>query len=182
MRGGEGAGATPNAPRPPHTRRRCRCLCVCRGWRAAGTGLPELWESVEACWNSKLKCTDSLLRWIAAWCVPKRRPLRRLELDLLNIAVPPDAAAGLVAVLRRSKASLKDFDLVYGDRLWEQLMADGRARERAFLAAIAALRQLTRLDIQNQGANSKSLPVNTVLPTSLQKLFYYCGPLPQQAS
>ena len=192
--GGEagGAGATPprNAHRPPPPRaRRCRCLCVCRTWHAAGAGLPELWECVEAGWASNIgwlssdpECTDPLLRWLDTWCATQQRPLRRLELDLYDLIIAPGVAAGLVAVLHRSATSLQHLRLDYDYRLWEQLVRGKRARKSGFLAAVAALQQLTSLKIVNDGAVSCRLPRSTVLPTSLQRLDYNCGKLPRQIS
>ena len=154
---------------------------MCLAWRAAGAGLPELWESVEAGYPSELKCTEALLRWLAAWCATPQRPLRRLGLYLYGLVIAPGLAAGLVAVLQRSSTSLQHLALWYDRSLGEQLVRGERAQESGFLAAIAALQQLTSLDIRNRGAASHVLPpASTVLPTSLQRLEYNCGELPRQ--
>ena len=152
---------------------------MCLAWRAAGAGLPELWESVEAGYPSELKCTEALLRWLAAWCATPQRPLRRLGLYLYGLVIAPGLAAGLVAVLHRSSTSLQHLKLEYNNSLWEQLMGGERAQESGFLAAIAALQHLTSLDIRNGGAVSCRLPRSTLLPTSLQRLVYDCGELPR---
>ena len=183
--GGE-AGATPprTAHRPPPTRaRRCHCLCVCRGWHAAGAGLHELWECVEAGSLNEYEqeISDPLLRWLAAWCATPQRPLRRLELDLYDLIIAPDVAAGLVAVLRRSSTSLLHLRLEHSNSLWEQLVRGKRARKSGFLAAIAALQQLTSLGIGSR-VTSHVLPPSTVLPTSLQRVDYVCGELRRQVT
>ena len=177
-------GATPPRAahrRHPHTRR-CRCLCVCRAWHATGAGLHELWESVETGWDPKPKCSEPLLQWLDAWCATQQRPLRQLE--LLNMDNAPGVAAGsLVAVLQRSSTSLQHLKLLYNDSLWEQLVRGERQHASGFLAAIAALQQLTSLEIHNDGSSNHVLPpASTVLPTSLQRLVYDCGELPRQAS
>ena len=156
---------------------------MCLAWRAAGAGLPELWESVEAGYPSELKCTEALLRWLAAWCATPQRPLRRLGLYLYGLVIAPGLAAGLVAVLHRSSTSLQHLELAYNDSFWKQVVRGERAQESGFLAAIAALQQLTSLSIHNVGFGEHVLPpASTFLPTSLQRLVYECGELPRQSS
>ena len=134
---------------------------------------------MEAGYPSELKCTEALLRWLAAWCATPQRPLRRLGLYLYGLVIAPGLAAGLVAVLQRSSTSLQHLALWYERSLGEQLVRGKRAQESGFLAAIAALQQLTSLDIRNGGAVSCRLPRSTLLPTSLQRLVYDCGELPR---
>ena len=149
---------------------------MCRAWRATGAGLPELWESVEAGPWFEPRCTQTLLRWLDAWCATRQRPLRRLELNLYEVDTMPGLEAGVVAVLRRSSASLQH--LSHGPSYWDQSVRSTRA-QASFLAAIAALQQLTSLEIWGKGAD---LPASKVLPTSLQWLIYHCGVLPRQIS
>ena len=92
----------------------------------------------------------------------------------------PGVAAGLVAVLQRSGTSLQHLHFWYNDSLWEQVVPNEREHASGFLAAIAALHQLTSLKIYNYGTASCVLPSRTVLPTSLQRLAYNCGKLPRQ--
>ena len=131
-RGRERRRHAPPTARPPRARR-CRCLCVCRAWRAAGAGLPELWECVEAGYRSPSEWTKPLLRWLAAWCATQQRPLRRLELSLRHMVITPDEAPALVAVLRCSSTSLQCLGLAYSTSLWEQLVHGERAQESGFL-------------------------------------------------
>ena len=152
---------------------------MCRAWHAAGAGLPELWEGLEADdqgYYATPKVTAPLLRWLDAWCATPQRPLLRLDLQMHRFVVEPGVAAGLVAVLRRSSTSLQHLDLWYSDSLGEQLLSGERAEESGFVAAIEALQQLTSLSIRG----GPDLPSSTVLPASLQQLGYYCDELPQQ--
>ena len=150
---------------------------MCRGWHAAGADLPELWECVEAGYLplNKLECTEPLLSWLDAWCATQQRPLRRLELNLWRVVTAPDVAAGLVTVLRRSSATMQHLKLLLNESFWEELVRDEHAIASGFLAAIAALQQLTSLEVRNPVACTSVLPSRTVLPTSLQRLVYYCG-------
>ena len=107
---------------------------------------------------------------------------RRLELQPAHdLVIAPGVAAGLVAELQRSSTSLQHLHFWNNDSLWEQLVRGERAQESGFLAAIAALQQLTSLKIWNNGASYHVLPpASTVLPTSLEWLVYGCGELPRQ--
>ena len=140
---------------------------------------------METGWPSELHCSESQLRWLDAWCATPQRPLQRLQLQLSpgpNSVIAPDVAAGLVAVLCRSSTSLQHLDMWYSDSLGEQLVQGEGAQESGFLAALAALQQLTSLEINNCGTPGCVLPSSTVLPNSLQRLVYQCGELPRQVS
>ena len=128
--------------------------------------------------RSKIQCTEPLLRWLGAWCATPERALLRLVLNS-DVVITPGLAAGLVAVLRSSSASLQHLGLVFEESLWDLLVRGERAQESGFLAAIAGLQQLTSLDI---AGGYVGLPPSTVLPTSLQRLVYECGELPRQVT